>query len=68
MYLLSGVGHIVVMALLMLSQGIAQIAALGIGAIGAIVGLEVLYPAAGVTIVLFTLAVTAMQRSLRTLD
>ena len=57
-----------VMSLLLLSQGIAQIAGLPIGAIGQLVSLEVLYPAAGVAIVLFALAVTATQRPLRTLS
>jgi MFS family permease len=57
-----------VMSLLLLSQGIAQLAGLLIGAIGHFAGLEVLYPAAGVAIVVFALAVTATQRPLRTLN
>lgn len=57
-----------VMALLMLSQGIAQTFGIAVGAIGQAVGLEVLYPAAGASLVLFALALAAAQRPLRTLD
>ena len=57
-----------VMALLMLSQGIAQTFGIAIGALGQAVGLQVLYPAAGASLVLFALALAASQRPLRTLD
>ncbi len=57
-----------VMALLMLSQGISQTFGLAIGALGQLVGLEVLYPAAGLTVIGFTLVLAATQRPLRTLD
>lgn len=57
-----------VMALLMLSQGIAQAAGVAVGGLGQWLGLELLYPAAGLTIVLFTLALVMAQRPLRTLD
>ena len=57
-----------VMSLLWLAQGIAQVAALGTGALGQVVGLDVLFPLAGVAILLFTLATVAMQRPLRALN
>ena len=57
-----------VMALLMLSQGIAQLAGLALGALGQLISLHMLYPAAGLAIVLFALATAALQRPLRTLN
>ncbi len=56
------------MALLMLAPGIAQLAALALGALGQLIGLEVLFPAAGLVIILCTLATAALQRPLRTLN
>ena len=57
-----------VLALLLLAQGTAQVAGLGVGAIGQLVGLELLYPAAGLVVVLITVAAAASQRPLRALD
>ena len=57
-----------VMSLLMLSQGIAQTFGLLIGAIGQWIGLEVLYPSAGIAITSFAVFLAVTQRSLRQLD
>jgi hypothetical protein len=57
-----------VMALLILSQGISQAFGIAIGALGQLIGLEVLYPAAGLTIMGLTFVLAAWQRPLRKLD
>ncbi len=57
-----------VMSLLMLAQGIAQLAGLALGALGQLIGLQLLYPAAGLAIALFALATVALQRPLRSLN
>ena len=57
-----------VMALLMLAQGIAQVGAFALGALSQLIGMEVLFPAAGVAIMLLTLATVGLQRPLRTFN
>ncbi|MEX1022010.1 MAG: MFS transporter [Dehalococcoidia bacterium] len=57
-----------VTGLLMLGQGLMQVAALGIGILAGIVGMEVVYPAAGLLIILATAGVAIFQAPLRRLD
>lgn len=57
-----------VMSLLMLAQGISQISALAMGVLGQMIGLELLFLMAGVTIVLITMLTAAMQKPLRSLN
>jgi hypothetical protein len=57
-----------VVSLMGLAQGASQIAALGTGAVGQVVGLELLFPLAGVLVLMFTLATVALQRPLRALN
>ncbi|MGE3962427.1 MAG: MFS transporter [Dehalococcoidia bacterium] len=57
-----------VTGLLMLGQGLMQVAALGVGLLARGIGIEVVYVAAGVTIIIAVLWVTLTQRNLRTLD
>jgi DHA3 family macrolide efflux protein-like MFS transporter len=54
-----------VMGLVLLAQGIAQAVGLAVGGLGQTIGLELLYPIAGVSIVLLALAVAGAQRPLR---
>ncbi len=55
-----------VTGLLMLASGMMQIAALIVGGIAQLVGLELVYPAAGVAILVFTVLVVLRQQPLRT--
>ena len=57
-----------VTGLLMLGQGLMQVMALAIGILARFAGIEVVYVAAGVSILVATLAVIASQRELRALD
>ncbi len=55
-----------VTGLLMLASGMMQVAALIVGGIAQLVGLELVYPAAGVAILVFTVLVVLRQQPLRT--
>ena len=57
-----------VMALLLLAMGVSHTVGLAVGAIGQSVGLTVIYPAAGLAVLFFALAIGAAQKPLRTLD
>ena len=55
-----------VTSLLLLSQGLLQVAGLAVGLIAQAVGLPVIYPVAGALVLVVTLAATVAQRPLRT--
>jgi MFS family permease len=57
-----------VTGLLLLAGGLMQIAGLAMGAVAQVVGLEIVYPAAGSAIVVVMVLVTLRQRPLRRLD
>ncbi len=57
-----------VTGLLMLGQGLMQVIALAIGILARFAGIEVVYVAAGVTILVVSLAVIVTQHELRALD
>ena len=54
-----------VMGLVLLAQGIAQAVGLAVGGLGQAIGLVLLYPLAGASIVLLAIAVATAQRPLR---
>ena len=57
-----------VTGLLLFGQGLMQVIALGVGIMARVIGIEIVYVAAGILIILATLAVGALQRPLRELD
>ena len=57
-----------VTGLLMLGQGLMQVIALVIGILAKFAGIEVVYVAAGITILVATIVVVLSQRELRALD
>lgn len=57
-----------VTGLLMLGQGLMQVMALFIGLLAKVVGIEIVFAGAGLTMLVATVLVTLLQRELRSLD